>query len=285
MRIRFDQQREAKRNALRRVDRFIRNRLTPLTKRPVIFLGKGKSGTTAIAGLFAEATGKSVALDIPALFIDGIRPILRGEKSLDRVVRKNRVAFSRDVLKQPTLTWLYPQLRASFPEAEYLMIVRDPRDNIRSVFNRMGISGRQRDLTGDEREAIHPGWKWHFTEPELLGMAQGTHIELSAERWNLAADVYLRHKNQIVLVRYEDFMADRVAFIDRLASTLGTELVNDITPLVNHQYQPKGGDRGRSWEEFFGSENLAMIVELCGSRMRLLGYDTACTEPGYRCLG
>jgi hypothetical protein len=233
--------------------------------------------------LFAEATGKTVALDIPAFFIDGLRPILQGEVSLHSVVTKKRVAFSRDVLKQPTLTWLYPQLQACFPEARCLMIVRDPRDNIRSVFNRMGISGWPSDLTWEEREAIHPGWKWHFTEPELLGLAQGTHIELSAKRWNLCVDMYLRHKEQMILIRYEDFMADRVAFIERLADVLGIQVVKDITPQLDRQFQPRGSDRGRSWDEFFGCDNLAKITELCGSRMRLLGYDIDCAEPSYRC--
>jgi hypothetical protein len=59
--------------AAARAVREFRNRTARNNPHPLIFLGKGKSGTTAIAALFAQATGQSIALDIPALFIDGFR--------------------------------------------------------------------------------------------------------------------------------------------------------------------------------------------------------------------
>jgi hypothetical protein len=40
---------------------------------------------------------------------------------------------------------------------------------------------------------------------------------------------------------------------------------------VDVQYQPRG-DRGVSWLEFFGRENLRRIEGICGGRMAQLGY-------------
>ena len=197
--------------ALRRAKRTVQNRLATVNRQPLIFLGKGKSGTTAIAALFAEATGKTVALDIPALFIDGLRPILLGRSNLSDVIERERLAFSHDIIKQPTLTWFFDELRECFPAAKFVMIVRDPRDNIRSVLNRMAVPGDLDDLSPEMVDNIHGGWRWHFAEPWLLGLTGRNYIELSANRWNLATDVYRSHPDQMLLVRYEDFMADKVA--------------------------------------------------------------------------
>ncbi|HLO20079.1 MAG TPA: sulfotransferase [Sphingomicrobium sp.] len=259
--------------AAARAVREFRNRTARINPHPLIFLGKGKSGTTAIAALFAQATGQSVALDIPALFIDGLRPILTGRSHLRNVIRRERIAFSNDILKQPTLTWLYPQLKERFPGARYAFILRDPRDNIRSLFNRMGIPGNLRDLSEEQRAKIDSGWRWHFEEPHLLGLTGADYIELSAERWNRAADVYLQNSSEMLLIRYEDFLADRIGSIGSLADQLGLAIVKDIRSSLDHEFQPRGRDRGSNPGDFFGEENLAKIVEICGVRMRRLGYD------------
>jgi hypothetical protein len=244
----------------------------PINRSPIILLGKGKSGTTAIAALLAEATGKSVSLDIPALFADGIRPILQGRSSLAQVIGRERLAFSNDILKQPTLTWLYEQLRECFPDAKFVMITRDPRDNIRSVLNRMDLRGDLDDLTSDQIGGIHAGWRWHFAEPQLLGLTGGNYIELSAARWNKAVDIYLAHSADFRLMRYEDFMTDRVGSIARLAADLGLPVTTDISKDVDKQFQPRGKDRGLAWAEFFGPRNLAAIETICATRMERIGY-------------
>lgn len=261
--------------ALRRVKKSVRNRLATVNRRPLIFLGKGKSGTTAIAAMFAEATGKTVALDIPALFVDGIRPILLGRSELSAVVDRERLAFSHDIIKQPTLTWFFDELREFFPGARFVMIVRDPRDNIRSVLNRMDVPGNLEDLSPEMVANIHGGWRWHFDEPWLLGLTGKNYIELSANRWNLAVDVYRDHSDDMLLIRYEDFMQDKIGSIARLAAQIGFPVVQDIGANSERQYQPQGKDRGKSWIEFFGPRNLGTIERICGSRMAEFGYSSS----------
>ena len=94
------------RRLIRRARRLIAERLAVVNRRPLIVLGKEKSGTTAIAALLGEATGLTVTLDIPALFIDGLRPILRGEAELAELIARQRLAFSRDIIKEPNLTYI-----------------------------------------------------------------------------------------------------------------------------------------------------------------------------------
>ncbi|MEO8175179.1 MAG: sulfotransferase [Sphingomicrobium sp.] len=261
--------------AFRRAKLKIQNRLARINHQPLIFLGKGKSGTTAIAALFAEATGKSVALDIPALFIDGIRPILLGRSDLSEVVGRERLAFSHDIIKQPTLTWFFDELCECFPAAKFVMIVRDPRDNIRSVLNRMAVPGDLNDLSPAMIRNIHGGWRWHFDEPWLLDLKGANYIELSANRWNLATDVYRTHSDRMLLVRYEDFMLDKVGSIGKLAKQLGLLVIKDIAANSERQFQPQGKDRGKSWSEFFGPRNLAIIERVCGSRMVEFNYPSS----------
>jgi hypothetical protein len=141
----------------------------------------------------------------------------------------------------------------------------------------MGIDGDLDDLSPEQVRNIHSGWRWHFAEPELLRLSGSNYIELSANRWNKAADVYLRHSDEMLLIRYEDFVADRVSAIESLAAQLGYSVIKDIAPHVDRQYQRLGKDRGRPWEEFFGTRNLALIEQLCGERMRQFGYEVSAT--------
>jgi hypothetical protein len=76
----------------------------------------------------------------------------------------------------------------------------------------------------------------------------------------------------MTLVRYEDFVKDKVGEITRLVRRMGLESVNDINGEVNVQYKPRGRNRDIPWDEFFGSENLARIEAICGKSMKRLGY-------------
>jgi sulfotransferase family protein len=258
-------------NLARRIDRAVRGRLARPQRRPVIVLGKEKSGTTAIAALLAEHAGCGVTLDIPGLWGSSTADVRWGRRDLKQVVRSNRLEFSRLVIKQPSMTYLYPQVRATFPEARLLMIVRDPRDNIRSVFNRVGLRGDLDDIEEHDLDRIPEDWRWHFERPGLLQVPGETYIEQAANRWNLAADAYLHQPADMLLLRYEDFLADKSGSIERCAEALGLPARRDISGSVDKQYQSRG-QRGVKWPEFFGERNLQVIERTCASRMKPLGY-------------
>jgi hypothetical protein len=76
----------------------------------------------------------------------------------------------------------------------------------------------------------------------------------------------------MILVRYEDFMKDKVGEIVGLARRLGLEPAYDIADRVDTQFQPRGRLRGIPWLDFFGADNLAQIETICADRMQQFGY-------------
>ena len=179
--------------------------------------------------------------------------------------------FSRDIIKEPNLSLFYDELRARFPEARFAMIIRDARDNIRSILNRVNVPGDLETLGYSKDYYIDPGFEivlgshWPCIRP------MPHYIEQLAERWNHICDVYLRHSDQMTLIRYEDFNRAKEKTIIDLAESLGLTPVHSIGDKVDRQYQ-SSGNRSVTPEDFFGTKNLSRIERLCSSRMQQLGY-------------
>ncbi len=254
--------------------RAVREPFARVNPRPVIVLGNQKSGTSAVAGLVASATRRSVALDLrneqsaSPTFI----PCRLGRLPFSELVRRNRLDFSRDIVKEPNLSVLSEQVRAAFPEAPVILVIRNPYDNIRSLLNWMRMPGDLRDappqaadrLTTVQRSVLQAGW---------LGIRAHGYIDSLACRWNLIADVHLREPDRVRLVRYEDFCADKTAAVGRIAHSVGLDVRHDVSGEVDRQFQPPG-DRSVRRESFFGA-NLTRITAICADRMRRLGYRPA----------
>lgn len=236
----------------------------------VIVLGNQKSGTTAIAALLALHTDSSVALDLPGIHGPLKVRIKDGQVPFQHFLRRNASELSRDIVKEPNLTFFYDDLKQALPDARYLMIVRDPRQNIRSILNRLHLPGNL-ELLDDERMAsVPPIWRVDI-EGRWLGLHGKNYIEILAARWNLAADVYLKQRRDMLLVRYEDFDTAKAAVIADLARRLHLPAVRNVAAAVDTQYQPRG-NRLLPLEVFFGAENLARIVSICRERMSEFGY-------------
>jgi len=233
-------------------------------------LGNQKSGTTAIAALLAMSTLKAATLDIRGIYEPVQTMLHSGKLSFMQFVRRNKAAFSRTIIKEPNLTFLYSKLKAHFPQAHYVIIVRDPRDNIRSVLNRLNINGTKPVLRSEEMAALSPEWQL-MLNGQWLGLTGDTYIEQLAARWNLAADTYLQHRNEILLVRYEDFVKEKANTVYQLATNLNLPRLADISDKVDTQYQPRGQHCVR-WYDFFGADNLRRIERICGSQMEHFGY-------------
>lgn len=232
-----------------------------------VVLGNQKSGTSAIAHLLADACALTKTVDIPEVWPPTMNELLRGTFDLASLARRNREPFSRDIIKEPYLTFIYPQLRRLMPDARIAFVIRDPRDNIRSILNRLEIPGNlnQLEIKPDE---LPRAWS-SFFESNLWGIEYEHYIDILAARWVLAANVYLECPDEMVLIRYEDFLADKTGAIRRLASSLGLNAFKDISDRIDVQFQPKGKDRGIPWETFFGKSNLRRIDDICG---RLAGH-------------
>ena len=181
-------------------------------------------------------------------------------------VKRNPAYFSTELFKDPMMTFFPRQVIDRFPEGRYVFVIRDPRDNIRSFLNRRGnIPGNLKNLPSAMRSPRST------FNADMWGAEDENYIGILAHRWNCAVHNYLEHQDRLTLASYEDFCADKPAFIARLATSIGLLPTNDISAKVDIQYQP-GGDRHVSWNEFFGDDNLHKIETICGSLMKQLNY-------------
>ncbi|MEQ9370582.1 MAG: sulfotransferase domain-containing protein [Coleofasciculus chthonoplastes F3-SA18-01] len=249
-------------------------RTAPINPAPVIVLGHSKTGTTAIAMLLGQATGKVVQSDI-CWRIKGQKnfreKLYRQEVTLHQFIDNNRLYFQADIIKEPTLSFFYNDLSFVFDKSRFIFINRDPRDNIRSILNRLKIPGNLALLDDCQTSKLSPGWKFMLKSNLPFGLVSH-YIDKLAHWYNLAADTYIKHGDNMVLIRYEDFVKDKVGEIGNLARAVEFEPIHDIQNQVDIQYQPRG-NRDVSWVEFFGIENLNRIETICGERMKEFGYN------------
>lgn len=249
--------------------------LARLAQQEKIFvLGVQKSGTTAIAALLAEATGQPATLDIVRSIKRPGSRILRnyGVEGFDDYLYRYRREFSRRIVKEPSLTFDYEQLRLYFPNAQFVMILREPKDNIRSILNRLKLPGNLSRLNPEEWPELHrsPAWRM-ILDSSWLGHWPKSYVDSLAYRWRIAANAYLCSPESFVMVRYEDFLNDKKATVERLAESLSLQVVNDISGKVDNQFQPKG-KRVSDYHEYYG-RNLQYIQEQCSALASELGYE------------
>lgn len=238
---------------------------------PILILGNQKSGTSAIAALLAEMTGLSLSLDLrKEIDKPTYHLVKKGELPFSEFVKINKLDFSREIVKEPNLTLFYEELADYFPQSKFVFVIRDPRDNIRSILNRLKIPGNLSKLEQEYRGEMTPAWDL-ILDNSWFGLKGENYIEMMAERWNYTADAFLKNQDKIILTRYEEFLKDKIGEMARLAENLGLDRVNDISDKVDIQFQPRG-NRNVKWQEFFGNDNLARIDRICGERMKSFDY-------------
>jgi hypothetical protein len=237
---------------------------------PVFVFGNQKSGTTAIAALLSRAAGVSVTLDFYGAREPHLGRLLRGELSIDRFVTANRYPLSKAIVKEPNLTFVADKLMEHFGSSKAVFVVRDPRENIKSLLARLSIPGHLDGLSLSDTWLPNTTWR-SILEGRDLGSGYTHYIDVLAHRWNAAAAVYFAHPQKYVLLRYEDFLNDKVESIHSLARSMALAVRRDITPYVDMQYQV-ASDKRVSVSTFFGARNLSRIVTKCYTYMRLLQY-------------
>ncbi len=240
---------------------------------PIFILGNQKSGTSAIAALLGELSGKDTAID---LYYSGFRyshfkDWKRGKLNTKQFINKNKIEFSFEILKEPHFSVFFKELKQEFIEAKFVMIVRDPLDNIRSILDRLNIDGDKKNLEKEDKKKIFHSWNLLFNN-DWIGGSKKQYIEVLAERWNIISKTYLENKNNIILVKYEDFLKDKIKVINNLSRELNIEKVNDISSLLNTQFQPVGKNKKVDVQEFFKEKNYQKILSICKENMERLVY-------------
>ena len=241
---------------------------------PILIFGNQKSGTSAITALLGEATRSSYTIDVYCHYLGLEKEMLQGKIETRKLLEIVRYHFSKVIIKDPGFIFFYEELNSHFPESKKVFIYRDPRQNIRSILNRLNLPGHFHDLdqgSWEKLEAKFPGW-YLVLEGSLAGHKGKTYIETLALRWRRVMETYFNNKIDFVPIRYESFLSDKIGMIAHLAELLGLEVKENISPLKDLQFQPKG-NKNISLEAFFGSKNLRIIEEICGKIMIDVGYD------------
>ena len=240
-----------------------------VTATRLVVTGMPKSGTTAVAMLLGAASGSSVASD-PCYQLDraGIRfrdALYAGELSLSQLIADNRDFFRAELVKDPNFPFFMDELQTAFPSARFVFVLRDPRDNIRSILNRLELPGRPSDISG---VAMPDPWR-RMLEGRAPAVPGANYIECLAHRWRLAYRNYRAAADWMHLVRYEEFDDAKEQTVVGVLEQLGLPHDRGIDHLVDQQFQPKG-DRSVSWSDFFAPESLEAIEGICGGEIESL---------------
>ena len=220
--------------------------------------GNQKSGTTAIASLLASATGQSATLDFDGATQPYVAAFLRGDMAVEEFVRRNSWAFSSSIIKEPTLTFAATRLMDHFQESRALFILRNPYENIRSMLVRQRLRGDLLEIPRDVR--FNPTWRKILSGTDI-GVSGGHYIDVLARRWLRAVNIYEYRSDRFVLVRYESFNAGKKLEIERIARALELQIVADITPLLEFEFQRRDTNPVPV-QEFFG-DNYSRIGKIC----------------------
>ncbi|OOE58074.1 sulfotransferase family protein [Salinivibrio sp. IB282] len=210
---------------------------------PVFILGVQKSGTTAIAALLSDATETPVTLDITrAISRPGAKTLRKyGVEDFGDFICRYRREFSRKIIREPGLTFDYQSLKEYFPKARFVMIMREPKDNVRSILNRLQVPDNLQWLDPEQWLELKrsPAWRINL-DSSWLGHWPESYVDLLAYRWRLSAEIYFNEPEAFTLIRYENFLTDKKSTVENLAHILGFEVTAEILGKVDNQYQPKG---------------------------------------------
>jgi hypothetical protein len=137
---------------------------------------------------------------------DDAREVARWRASFMRFIQAVLLARpGRLVLKSPPHTARVARLLETLPAARFVHMVRDPRAVVPSAVHTARVLIESYGLQHASAEAIED---WVFR-----------HFELSHRRWD--ADRARLGPDRFVEVRYEDFVADPVAGLERVYASLG----------------------------------------------------------------
>ncbi|SDD19145.1 sulfotransferase domain-containing protein [Halanaerobium congolense] len=239
-----------------------------------IVIGNPKTGTSVISSLIAEQGNLTKTIDIPEMWYKQME-LYKGDIDLEKFISKNAHRFTKSLVKEPDLTFLYNKITNVFSESKIILIVRHPVDNIRSVLDRVNIDPDDLPIDIkkiDKMDIIDP-WKW-FVNGDVLRSNPTNKIPYTmAYNWVYTVNLYLNNQESIYLIRYEDFVKNKIKSISDYCEDLNIKKINDISDLVDKQYQPKGENKNKNVKKLFSTEVIEKIENICSAEMKELDYE------------
>jgi len=241
----------------------------------VLVLGNQKTGSTAIAKLLAHLGRLRAVTDIHPLHAPDAH-LPDDPSAVASFLQRMRYYVRHDLVKENELTPATGALLEVLPRARPVFVLRHPVHNIRSILDRVDLPGVPLPL--DEISLSASNWRSIVTG-HRLGIEAPDHITALAKRWSHMTTLYRRHQDRLHRVRYEAFTADKRATIRALATRLGIEPRQEIQPLLDVSFQPRGAHRSTPPGEFFSAEALDIIHQQCADGMSALDYEPVSVSP------
>lgn len=243
-----------------------RNATSRVNPKLILITAHPRSGTTAVASLLAECCGLR-AFTQTGRWTQADREIVTGSKTIEEVIARNRYAFSCDIMSAADAGGFLPAMAAALPGMRIVFLVRDPRDMICSVIERINNYDISSVEIGD------PGYR--YLQTDWLGISETDPIKKLALRWNKWLET-AQSVAGAAYRRYEDFLKNKPAFIAQLAQELGLAPRYDIHADMDRQMSKHGKNlpvRGAGrWKQMLPAEHARAIEGICREGMVQFGY-------------
>ncbi len=274
----------------------------PTTPDPIFVVGCSRSGTTVTYETIAAAPQLlKFGYEIPQFWNGLVGPLNNGWHSEAAYAKEAeprhrdaalrlfyaRLGRGRVVDKTCINTLRLPYLYRLFPDAMFVFIQRDGRDNISSMMDGWRHDGHFRlsQFLGPSPEpvAINGGefteWSF-FLPPGWRDYNQASLEEVCAYQWVTANHMALEAKKAIpppqwIHLRYEDIFERPVAMFQEAFERLGIPFTEDLRQRCAN-LQPtsivKGAPKRQKWKEH-NPDAIRRILPVIRPLMRKMGYD------------
>lgn len=243
--------------------RKIKNVIYKPNPNAILLFGLNKSGTSATINLIAHSANISILDDFPYKLGDW-DDVVYGKENFIKYLNKHGYAFSKDLIRFPMNQQAIDFASSYFLMNKYIVTIRNPIDNIKSILSRLKLPGDLESLDVSKLN-YHSNWiKMLNRKPH--------YIDSLIDCWNEAYSINeIINCPNAVIFKYEDFIDDKETYISQKVHELDLKPKNSIKEFVNVQYQPKG--TGQNNLEFFGERNLSKIVNQTKPIAKNFGYD------------
>ena len=242
----------------------------------LVVLGHQKTGTTAIASLLAHSANMSFSSDpiyeMSPSNSEFLQVFFDKTDEFNRIANKNSKLFFQQVVKDLDYILSFDKVFKLYPSAKFVFIIREPHQIIRSIFNRLSIDGTTELSNISTDKLYQPTANWDYIiNGEPTSNDNMSIVERLASRIEETTLSYLKNKNNLKLIKYEDFKANKSEYIKKTLKEMDLPCLRDISTVENYQFQPKG-DHKVLIEEFFGKKNYDLITQICSTTISRFGY-------------
>lgn len=254
------------RPAYRALRRWAQNLPARVNRDLILVAAHPRSGSTAVATLLARHTGLRAFTETGPWTREFDAAVYTGQVHFSRVLHKYRYEFSHDLMSAADATCILPQMKAALPGMRTVYVVRDPRDTICSLVERIN----NYDLS--TFEVRDPRFRWLDVD-WLIHDESNPHRKL-ARRWCLFLDIATSIED-VFYFRYEDFCSDKPRCISHIADRLGLRHAVSTVEGWDEQYskhdrRPIHGP-GR-WRKMMPAPIARDVEAICRSYMERFGY-------------